>query len=190
MPATPKLAHVVFQTSKLEQMRDWYAKVLDAHVVFESPDLCFMTFDEEHHRIAFMSPPIQLEKKSPMAAGMHHTAYTFDHLDDLLDRYSALIELGIEPAVPVQHGVTTSLYYGDPDGNFVELQVDNFATPQEATDYMCGPEYAADAAGPTFDPALMLEARRGGAEPAELTTREWALTGPKLPGALEAFAGL
>jgi hypothetical protein len=36
-------------------------------------------------------------------------------------------------------GVTSSLYHRDPDGNFVELQVDNFVTPEEATSYMEGP---------------------------------------------------
>ena len=36
-------------------------------------------------------------------------------------------------------GVTTSLYYRDPDGNFVALQIDNFVTPDETTSYMEGP---------------------------------------------------
>ena len=39
----------------------------------------------------------------------------------------ALEEVGIQPHVPVQHGPTTSLYYRDPDGNMVELQIDNMA---------------------------------------------------------------
>jgi len=129
-----------------------------------------------------------LERKSPMAAGLHHSAYTFANIDDLLEHYTALAKLGLTPAVPAQHGVTTSLYYLDPDGNFVELQVDNFATPDAATAYMTGEEYTADAAGPTFDPELLLEARREGADPAEIMTRSWALAGPPLPGVMEAFA--
>ena len=51
-----------------------------------------------------------------------------------------------------QHSVTTSLDYRDPDRNFVELQVDNFATPDEATEYMRGPEYASDPVGVSFIP--------------------------------------
>jgi catechol 2,3-dioxygenase-like lactoylglutathione lyase family enzyme len=57
MSSTPKFAHVVFQTSRLQAMRDWYCTVLEAHVVHERGDLCFITFDDEHHRIAFISPP-------------------------------------------------------------------------------------------------------------------------------------
>lgn len=190
MSATPKFAHVVLQTSQREEMRDWYCALLNGHVVFENEALTFVTFDEEHHRIAFLAPPVQLEPKSPMAAGMHHVAYTFDGLDDLLDRYASLRERGIEPHVPIQHGVTTSLYYRDPDGNFVELQVDNFATPEEATGYMTGPEYAADPVGVGFEPDKMLAARRAGADEAELRTRAWALrASPGLPNPLAALSG-
>lgn len=188
MPSKLSLAHIVLQTSKIKEMRDFYGRVLGAHVVFESDEFCLMTFDEEHHRIAFTQPPFPLEPKSPMAAGLHHSAYTFANIDELLDHYSALAEMGLTPAVPAQHGVTTSLYYLDPDGNFIELQVDNFATPDAATEYMTGEEYTADAAGPTFDPELLVEARRKGAQPDEILTRSWALSGPPLPGVMEAFA--
>ncbi|HEY1969604.1 MAG TPA: VOC family protein, partial [Pseudonocardia sp.] len=88
MAATPKFAHVVLQTSRLEEMRNWYCALLDGHVVFEGQGLCFVTFDDEHHRIAFLQPPVPLADKSPAAAGMHHVAYTFANLDELLDRYS------------------------------------------------------------------------------------------------------
>ena len=37
MPSPTKLAHVVLWTQKVQEMRDWYIKVLDAHVVFEKP---------------------------------------------------------------------------------------------------------------------------------------------------------
>lgn len=61
--ARPKFAHVVLQTSQKAQMRDWYCTVLDAHVVFENELLCFLTFDEEHHRIALLSPPVKLDPR-------------------------------------------------------------------------------------------------------------------------------
>jgi catechol-2,3-dioxygenase len=190
MAATPTFAHVVLQTNRLEEMRDWYCTVLDAHVVFEGHGLCFITFDEEHHRIAFLDAPVELEPKSPTAAGMHHTAYTFDSLDDLLEHHEQLERNGITPKVPIQHGVTTSLYYQDPDGNFVELQIDNFSTPDDATAYMWGPEYSANPVGVSFDPALMRQARRQGTPVVELVTRSWALSvSPELPDPMPALTG-
>ncbi|MFF2113843.1 VOC family protein [Rhodococcus koreensis] len=188
MSAIPKFAHVVFQTAQPTEMRDFYCTVLDGHVVYQDKALCFITFDEEHHRVALLTPPMPLERKSPITAAAHHVAYTFDHLDDLLDRYELLRDKGVLPAVSIAHGVTTSLYYQDPDDNFVEMQIDNFAEPEQATEYMHGPEYAGDSVGPAFDPEAMLVARRRGASVDELTNRAWALKAD-LPDPMTVLVG-
>ena len=185
MGATPRLAHVVLQTAQPQVLSDWYCSLLGAHVVYSGNGLTFLTFDEEHHRIALLELPPTGERKSPTSPGLHHTAFTFETLDDLLDRYEELARVGIRPTAPVQHGVTTTLYYSDPDGNHVEMQIDNFATADRATAYMNGPEYDADPVGPAFDVDRMVAARRAGATPEELTTRAWALAGPPLPSPLE-----
>ena len=182
MSAKARLAHIVLMTRQLPQMREWYSKVLGAHVVYENPVLCFLTFDEEHHRLALLSPPdAPMVDRTPLTVGMHHSAYTFKTLNDLLERHAELAADGIEPLTPIQHGVTTSLYYRDPDGNMVELQIDNFASPEEATAYMMGAEFAGDPIGPAFDPRLMRQALMAGTPTAQLTTRAWALAGPSLP---------
>jgi len=95
MAAKPKFAHVVFQTSQPAEMRDWYCTVLDGHVVYQDAALTFITFDDEHHRVALLNPPVPLERKTPATAAMHHVAYTFENLDDLLDRYVLLRDQGI-----------------------------------------------------------------------------------------------
>jgi catechol-2,3-dioxygenase len=170
----PKFAHIVFQTGQPAEMRDWYCTVLDGHVVYQDETLSFITFDEEHHRVALLHPPIPMERKSPTTAALHHSAYTFETIDELLDRYSMLRDKGIRPAVCIAHGVTTSMYYQDPDRNFVEMQIDRFDDPDDATGYMKGPEYAADSVGPAFDPEKLLAARRAGASAEELSDRAWA----------------
>jgi catechol-2,3-dioxygenase len=190
MGAQPRLAHVVLQTGQPEAMRDWYCKVLDAHVVHAGPGLTFMTCDDEHHRIALVALPAEIaEEKRPAAAGLHHTAFTLAGLDDLLDRYSQLAAEGITPAIPIQHGVTTSLYYRDPDRNFVELQIDNFSSPEDATAYMRGPEYAAGSVGLAFDVEAMRAARHHGGSVAELTTRAWARTAPTPSDPMTVLSG-
>jgi len=74
------------------------------------------------------------------------------------------------------------VYYQDPDGNFVELQIDNFATPDEATQYMHGSEYANNPVGVSFDPEVMREALRNGELTSTLTTQSWAAdSSPDLP---------
>jgi catechol-2,3-dioxygenase len=186
--STPKFAHNVFQTANHEAMRDWYCTVLDAHVVYEDATLTFLTFDDEHHRVALLHPPIEFTPKTAITASLHHSAYTFDSIDALLERYAMLRDQGITPAVCIAHGVTTSMYYQDPDRNFVELQIDRFAEPDQATAYMLGAEYAADSVGPAFDPEELLAARRAGASVEELSDRAWALK-TELPNPLDVLMG-
>jgi len=177
MTVRPRLAHFVLQTAQLPAMRDWYLNVLGAHAVYENEAMCFLTFDEEHHRVALLGlPPGVLAERTPLTTGMAHSAFTFPTLGDLIDKYLELKSVGIHPRVPVQHGLTTSIYYRDPDGNMVELQIDNFDTPDEATDYMNGPEYAEDPIGPSFDVEELIKAYKAGTPQSELITRTWAKT--------------
>lgn len=125
-----RLAHVVFRTPQLEVMRDWYRTVTGSEVAYENDFICFLTFDEEHHRIALLGAP-QLEPVDTGRAGVDHVAFTFSSLDTLIANYERLSALGVSPYWEVNHGPTTSLYYRDPDGNQVELQIDNFDTHEE-----------------------------------------------------------
>jgi catechol-2,3-dioxygenase len=180
MAPVPKFAHIVLQTNQLAAMRTFYCTVLDAHVVYENIMLCFLTFDDEHHRIALVQPPIgELPERTPLTVGLAHSAFTFPSLPDLLAKYSSLAAKGLLPRVCVQHGITTSLYYRDPDGNSVELQIDNFSTPDEATAYM-HKEYDQDPIGPSFAPDKLIEALGAGVPLSTLTTRAWAASTPQV----------
>ena len=55
--APAKLAHVVRRTSRFEEMIAWYETVLDARVVHRDGVLAFLTYDDEHHRIAIAGIP-------------------------------------------------------------------------------------------------------------------------------------
>ena len=134
--------------------------------------------DEELTASPWCSYPEPAPRTS-IDGGLAHSAYTFESLDSLLAKYAALKEADIQPHVPVQHGPTTSLYYRDPDGNMVELQIDNMP-PDKATQYLRGEEYSSDPLGPSFDPDAMLAALRAGTPESDLTTRSWALKCPQL----------
>ncbi len=54
----PKLfAHFVLRTKDLPRCKDWWMTLLGATVVHENPFLCFLTYDEEHHRLAIVQIP-------------------------------------------------------------------------------------------------------------------------------------
>lgn len=157
-----KLAHVVLRVRDLPSMRDWYKTVLQADVTKESDAICFLTYDDEHHRIALLAIPGLEERGEGMRVGMDHIAFTYASVGDLLWTYERLRDIGITPFWPINHGVTVSLYYRDPEGNRIELQVDTFATMTEGKAYMRSDAFAANPIGVIFDPEDMLRRFKAG----------------------------
>ena len=136
-------------------MVDFYTVMLQAEVVIETEEFCMLRYDFEHHRIAIAHmPQITPLSASPFAAGLDHTAFTYATLTDLARTYRALKQRNtpILPLWCVNHGMTTSMYYRDPDGNKVELQVDNFDTPEEADGFMNSPLFIQNPVGTDFNP--------------------------------------
>lgn len=165
-----RLAHIVLRTGAKRTLMDWYATVLGAHVVFENAFIGFLTYDEEHHRIAVIEEP-NLSASAQPTAGLHHVAFTYLNLQDLLQTYSRLKAVGIRPAHAINHGPTTSLYYRDPDGNSVELQIDNFASAAEAAAWFASDAFAINPIGVDFDPEDLLARFQAGVPLSDLTRR-------------------
>ena len=161
MASPVKLSHYVLQTNQIPAMRDWYLSVLGGEVVHENPHLCFLAYDEEHHRLALLDFE-PLKKKGEKDVGLNHVAFTFSGLGELLGTYERLKRQGIAPHWCVNHGPTTSLYYHDPDGNGVELQVDNFEDVADCKEFMRSKAFAENPLGVEFDPDEMLRRLRSG----------------------------
>lgn len=165
MAKPKKIAHVVYQTRRFEEMLAWYQKVFEAKVVYQNPALAFLTYDEEHHRFAFANmaafKPDGVEVEAQADTGVNHVAYTYANLGDLLENYARLKEVGITPYWPIHHGITLSLYYRDPDGNRMEFQVDA-CTVEEANAYMRSDAFAANPIGVAIDPEALLAQYRSG----------------------------
>jgi len=147
-------------------MLRWYATVFDAHVQHQNPVLAFLTYDDEHHRFAFINlavlQPEGTETDRTGIIGVDHVAYTYASLDDLFENYAQLKEKGIAPYWCIHHGVTVSMYYGDPDGNQMEFQVDCYDNNDDANAFMEGPHFAANPIGVEFDPEDWLARARTG----------------------------
>lgn len=124
-----KLSHAVLRTTRLKEMVEWYKTVLNAEVLYQNDFLVFMTYDEEHHRIALAAVPGLVEKPK-RSAGLDHLAFFYPTVDDWITTYERLKAVGITPRVSIHHGLTMSLYYRDPDDNGVELSIDNVEKPQ------------------------------------------------------------
>ncbi len=84
---------------------------------------------------------------------------SYDDLAGLLGTYRRLKGLGILPYRPIHHGPTVSLYYRDPDGTAVELQVDAFPAKAEAARFLQTDAFRANPIGVAFDPDAMRSRR-------------------------------
>ncbi len=158
--APTKLAHIVIRTPRYAESVKWWKTVLGAQVRHENDFLTFLTYDDEHHRLAILSNPALVENDRS-AAGLEHVAFTYADFDALLATYERLQGEGISPIAPIHHGMTMSMYYADPDGNQVELQVDAMSS-DEATAFMASDVFAANPIGVEFDPADLAARRRVG----------------------------
>ncbi|NHN36522.1 biphenyl 2,3-dioxygenase [Pseudomaricurvus alcaniphilus] len=181
-----KLAHIVLKTKQFEAMASWYGKVFHMEDVFKNDILNFMTFDEEHHRLVLINMPSEIGDHDPMRVGLGHYAFSYANLDDLLETYVRLKGQGIVPFFPINHGMTTSLYYKDPDGNEVELMIDNFSTPEESKAYFQTEAFSANPIGHPFDPDILSVGHKAGRPFAEVMAEAIAAASDiAIPSAVE-----
>jgi catechol-2,3-dioxygenase len=146
-----KFAHIVFRTSRFEDMLDWYKTVLEAEVVIRTDFLSFLTYDDEHHRIGIANIA-GLSERSPHSTGVEHCAFTYASVDDLVSTYERLRFEGIEPYWCINHGPTLSFYYRDPDMNQVELQIDIFDNTEAVNEWFLKSDFDINPIGVKFDP--------------------------------------
>ncbi|MEU7004666.1 VOC family protein [Nonomuraea sp. NPDC046570] len=172
VPIPPiRLAHVVFRTNQLTRMTEWYSTVLAARTVFANENLAFLTYDEEHHRIALIGSEEYAPRPGEVTVGFYHAAFTFDDLGALLSTYRRLHLEGIDPFRTIHHGPTVSMYYRDPDGNDIEFQVDVFPDADQATDWMAGEVFTRNPVGTLFDPEELVARYLDGTPLHELVRR-------------------
>lgn len=172
----PVFHHANLKTIRLQEMIDWYGEVTGCEVVFQFPGGAWLSNDEANHRVALVTAPALRDDPDKLEhSGMHHLAFEYSSLDALLATYERLAGGGITPHLMLDHGMTTSFYYVDPDGNSVELQCDNFGDWRKSTEWMkTSPEFASNPIGMPVDPRQLVAARKSGASVDEVHRRSYA----------------
>ncbi len=162
----PVFHHTTFATLKLDEMVEFYEAVAGLEPVYYGKDGAWLTNDEANHRIALLALP---DLKAPVdkghTAGLHHTAFEYSDFDLWLDNFERLAERGIRPFMNLDHGMTMSMYYQDPEGNGVEIQFDTFGSWKKSKEWMwASEEFSKNPIGEHFDPDKIVEARNAGLE--------------------------
>ena len=184
----PRLHHLGITTGNIDAMLNWYRQVIGMELVHRTAsatassgggapaiESAWVSNDEANHRLAFVGlPGLQADPDKARHQRVQHFAFAYDTLDDLLGTYLRLKGEGITPVLATDAGAQTAFYYTDPDGNSVELHVDNYGNTWTSTEHMRhSPDFAARPIGHYVDPDKLVEARKAGATPYELSERAW-----------------
>jgi catechol-2,3-dioxygenase len=172
----PKFHHVNLKTTRLQEMIDYYGTLVGAEVVFQDQVGAWLSNDGANHRVALLAfPNFVDDAEKDTRTGMHHSAFEYASFDELMSTYVRLREEGITPAICLDHGMTFSYYYADPDGNNVELQVDNFGDWAKSTEWMrTSPEFKANPIGQFLDPEQVIADHQAGMSHAEIHAKAMA----------------
>lgn len=177
-------AHVALRTPNLQPMVDFYLTFLGGKVSYGNDVASFITYDEEHHRIALIAVP-DTGPRPHMSRGQDHMAFTYRNLTDLLTSYKQRKANGLTPVWSVNHGPSTSLYYKDPDGNVCETSVDNLSSVEEINAYLASPEFDENPFGADIDPEDWIARLETGENEAVLKKR--VEVGPRGPPDFESM---
>jgi len=121
------LGHVVLRVTDRERAERFYGGVLGLPVCARLDEsglkMAFFTLGN-HHDFAVMEVTGEGSSRSETAVGLHHVAFNIGTtLDELREARTKLESAGIA-TTPIDHEVTKSLYFADPDGNGIEVYVD------------------------------------------------------------------
>ena len=117
-----QLGHVHLVVSDLDRAVEFYTEFLDLSVTERQANYVFLSTGERHHDLALQARP-EASSPPPNSRGLYHVAFELDTPAALRACYESLQERETE-AQPVDHGISKSLYFDDPDGNGVELYID------------------------------------------------------------------
>jgi len=180
----PIFHHTTFTTLKLDEMVSYYENVVGLEPVYHGTQAAWLTNDAANHRIAFLAlPGLKAPEDKGHTIGVHHTAFEYGSFEQWIDNYDRLAEQGIVPFMNLDHGMTMSMYYQDPEGNGIEIQVDTFGDWSRSKEFMwASEEFDANPIGVHFDPAQVSAAHAAGLSFAEIHAK--ATAGEYLPSVI------
>ena len=123
-----RIGHVVIKVSDMARSRAFYTEVLGMEVMNDTPEagLLFLANDRrDHHELALIEVGADAPKPDGRALGLAHIAFRIETPEKLEEAYKELKERGVPISFTVNHGITDSVYFFDPDGHELEVYCDN-----------------------------------------------------------------
>ena len=136
-----RIGHVVIKVRDLERSKKFYTEVLGLTQMMEIPEIKMAFFSSnarDHHELACVEVGADAPEPRKGEIGLVHIAFRLRDEDHLRAAHAELKRLGVPIISTVDHGVSMSIYFRDPDGHQLEVYCDG--TPEHraqfANDYM------------------------------------------------------
>ncbi len=129
-----RVAHVVIKVRSLEKSLDFYTRILGLKEMGRiDPAVIFLSTGRDHHELGIAQLGDEAPDSTFYQVGMEHFAFKLRNDDDLREAYETLLSENVPISYTVNHGVTKSVYFFDPDGNELEVYSDN--SPEEVATF-------------------------------------------------------
>ena len=116
-----KIGHVVLNVQNTEISTKFYSELLGMEVVSrnEQGTSAFLSFGTQHHDLALFSAPTDSEQGQ---LGLNHLALQIEGGPEEIEKFQKKLEdRGVRIDRIRHHGITSSVYFMDPDNNRVEV---------------------------------------------------------------------
>jgi len=133
--AQPKrVGHVVLNVKNVEESTKFYTEVIGFQISKQSDTATFLTCGKIHHDLALFKAKQTFRVEG--GVGLNHMALQVEDFN-MLTEYHHMLELNnIKIDRTTDHGMTSSIYLKDPDGNGIELFCNNQDNPEEGLELM------------------------------------------------------
>ena len=138
MSVPQEIGHVVLNVIDVERSTKFYRDVVGFQVARYRPNGtgAFLTCGVIHHNLALFKAPEGAQPIQKGQVGLNHFAFKVENYTALQEAHKRLVEANATIDHIVDHGMTRSVYFLDPDGIAMELFCNTFATEEEGLAYM------------------------------------------------------
>jgi catechol 2,3-dioxygenase len=117
-----RVGHVVIKMRDLEAAKRFYRDILGMQITDEREGFgVFFRFHDYHHDIAVFKVNEDAESPRKNQVGLAHIALVADSFDTVKAMYQRLKAHNVPIVRTVDHGITQSVYFTDPEGNELEI---------------------------------------------------------------------
>ena len=122
-----KLGHVHLKVRDLERAVEFYTELLGLRVTERAGhEYAFLSAGDAHHDVALQSVGPRATGPAAAAVGLRHVAFELPDKRAFATVWKKLAEARVT-ASAVDHRISWSIHFADPDGNGLELFVDTRA---------------------------------------------------------------